>query len=141
MKQKLTLKQRNNNEGGVTGKGFKPGQSGNPDGRPKGSLSIPHLLRRIGIEKAPVEIAKNVRELYGMAKNKSLTMFECFVRLTYIKALEGDIRAIDWLSERTEGKVSQAIELKVTHRHKVEGEEPIEYLNDYISRISQQAEA
>lgn len=30
------VKQRKYNEGGITGKGFKKGQSGNPKGRPKG---------------------------------------------------------------------------------------------------------
>lgn len=37
-----TKKQR----GGVTGKGFMPGQSGNPAGRPVGSLSITTAVRR-----------------------------------------------------------------------------------------------
>ena len=39
--------------GGITGKGFVKGQSGNPNGRPKGSLSIPDMLRRIGEEEVP----------------------------------------------------------------------------------------
>ena len=34
--------------GGITGKGFKPGQSGNPNGRPKGMRSIPDILKKIG---------------------------------------------------------------------------------------------
>lgn len=33
-------------EGGITGKGFKPGQSGNPAGRPPGSLSLLGLLKK-----------------------------------------------------------------------------------------------
>lgn len=47
--------------GGVTGKGFKPGQSGNPGGRPKGT-SVTAELRRLlaeipeGSEKTRAEI-------------------------------------------------------------------------------------
>jgi len=36
--------QPKNNLGGVTGKGFLPGQSGNPGGRPRGSKSLRNLL-------------------------------------------------------------------------------------------------
>jgi len=36
--------QPRNNLGGITGKGFMPGQSGNPGGRPKGSKSLRNLL-------------------------------------------------------------------------------------------------
>jgi hypothetical protein len=40
--------QRANNEqtGGVTGRGFMRGQSGNPRGRPKGAVSLNAVLRR-----------------------------------------------------------------------------------------------
>ena len=36
--------QPKNNLGGITGKGFMPGQSGNPGGRPRGSKSLRNLL-------------------------------------------------------------------------------------------------
>jgi hypothetical protein len=36
--------QPKNNVGGITGKGFTPGQSGNPGGRPRGSKSLRNLL-------------------------------------------------------------------------------------------------
>ena len=36
--------QAKNNLGGITGKGFLPGRSGNPGGRPRGSKSLRNLL-------------------------------------------------------------------------------------------------
>jgi len=39
-------KQGKNRLGGVTGRGFLPGQSGNPGGRPKGAVSLKRLLLR-----------------------------------------------------------------------------------------------
>ena len=41
--------------GGITGKGFKPGQSGNPNGRPKGTRSIPDILKKIGDEEGTLD--------------------------------------------------------------------------------------
>lgn len=53
-------KQRKYNEGGITGKGFKPGQSGNPSGRPKGSVSIAATLRHIITQEQANQIAQDL---------------------------------------------------------------------------------
>ncbi len=42
--------------GGITGKGFKPGQSGNPGGRPKGTLK--DFVRQMFIEMSEEEKTK-----------------------------------------------------------------------------------
>lgn len=53
------------NNGGVTGKGFVPGQSGNPGGRPKGSKGFRERCREFmdseGLESL-IEIARNPRD-------------------------------------------------------------------------------
>jgi hypothetical protein len=73
--------------GGVTGKGFKPGQSGNPKGRPKGR-TISNELRKIIEEDDDGKIAT------ALAK-KAL---QC--------ALDGDFRYWNAIIERVDGKIA-----------------------------------
>ena len=61
---------------------FKKGQSGNPNGRPKGTRSIPDMLLKIGAEEGTKD-----------------GQFEY--------ALEGKSWAVEFLADRTEGKVRQ----------------------------------
>lgn len=74
---------------------FKPGQSGNPNGRPPKNISIPDLLREIGNE--PVSEHENKAKL-RMALDA-----------LYTKALRGDIKAIEFIANRTEGKSIQPV--------------------------------
>lgn len=64
---------------------FKPGQSGNARGRPKGSKTIPALIRSVFDRKIKVKGPKGV---------KSMTMLEAGVTQLANKAATGDIRAI-----------------------------------------------
>jgi len=49
-------------EGGITGKGFKKGQSGNPKGRPKGIPSVKEEIAKI-IKKGEItKVARNIIE-------------------------------------------------------------------------------
>lgn len=54
--------------GGVTGKGFLPGKSGNPAGRPRGSFSIVERIKHIWSEH-PEQFESFVA---GVLKDKSL---------------------------------------------------------------------
>ncbi len=78
--------------GGITGKGFKPGQSGNPNGRPKGMRSIPDILKKIGDEEGTLD---------GKSK-LDVIMYKVFQF-----ALEGKPWAVQFIADRTEGKAKE----------------------------------
>ena len=74
-------------EGGVTGKGFQKGKSGNPTGRPK-TKTILKALKSIGNE----------------PYNDDLTNIEYICRLVVEKALKGEISWVKLYFERLDGK-------------------------------------
>lgn len=67
-----------------------PGYSGNPAGRPKNKQSIPDLLRRISEEP-------------GSSDGKT-TKLELIMRRVFADAIKGNYRAIEYLSDRMEGR-------------------------------------
>lgn len=73
---------------------FKPGQSGNPNGRPK-KRPFKEALDRILKEEA-----KGADESGGLDE---------IVRALYTKAKTGDVAAIKEIAERYDGKVPQAV--------------------------------
>src|SRR5215472_463226 len=68
---------------------FKPGQSGNPEGRPRGALSMATIVQRILNER--VSIQKN-------GKRKTITKLEVAVRQFLDKAALGDLKAFQLLT-------------------------------------------
>lgn len=77
-------------------KPWKPGQSGNPGGRPKSKPLTDELLRFLEQE-AP--------------KGKGQTWASLIAEALVKKARRGDVRAITELANRIEGKPRQAVEL------------------------------
>ena len=73
---------------------WKPGESGNPSGRPKATRSIPDILRKIALEEGGKD---------GMLK------IEVVLRKVYQYALEGKSWAVHFIADRTEGKALQSI--------------------------------
>ena len=73
---------------------FKAGVSGNPKGRPKGSRSIPDILRKISDEEGTLD---------GMDK------LEVVMRKVFQYALEGKSWAVQFIAERMEGKAKEHI--------------------------------
>ncbi len=76
------------------GRPFQPGQSGNPNGRPK-SRPFKDALDRILKEES-----KGENESNGLDE---------IVRALYTKAKTGDVPAIKEIAERYDGKVPQAV--------------------------------
>src|SRR5918995_6833448 len=83
--------------GGVTGRGFKPGQSGNPGGRPKG-------------------LSKRVRELVGEDGEK-IVEFMTSVMADESARKADRLEAAKWLADRGFGRAIQGLEVDVAQRH------------------------
>jgi len=91
---KTTGKQREKRAGGITGKGFKPGISGNPNGRPR-TAKFSEAARRLA-----EEIGQN-------GKTGAEQLAEHCLR----RALEGSARHAELFLAYTEGKPKQGVEL------------------------------
>jgi len=81
---------------------FKPGESGNPNGLPKGTKHLSTLIREIGEnidwDKTTLKNKDHLKELYGNNGWKAIV----YVAMT--KAMAGDHNAMKWLSENSFGK-------------------------------------
>jgi uncharacterized protein DUF5681 len=94
--------QRENNAGkkpgGVTGKGFMPGHSGNPGGRPKGSVKVSSCYERSLARPFPGD--PQGRTYAQVIADKAVEL-----------AAEGRIDAIKEVTDRTEGRSKQTIDV------------------------------
>ena len=95
MTSKTTPKQRSNLTGGITGKGFQPGVSGNPAGRPP-TAEFSRIAREMMAEEDPKKRKSKARLL---------------VENAYSKALRGSARHLEILLDRTEGRVKYVAEV------------------------------
>lgn len=92
---KTTGKQREKRAGGITGKGFRPGVSGNPNGRPR-----------------TAKFSEAARQLLAeIDTNSDETNTECLVRHCLRKAKAGSVRHLELLLAYVEGKPRQGVEL------------------------------
>ena len=88
---------------------WKPGQSGNPAGRPKGTR-LTDFIRKVGEETHPD------------AKQKGMSRFEVVARGAFELAEAGDMSAVQFIAERADGKVKDVV--------KWEGERRLPQLSD-----------
>ena len=84
--------------GGVTGKGFMPGQSGNPGGRPRGSVKVSSCYERSLARPFPGD---------PQGRTYAQVIADRAVEL----AAEGRIDAIKEVTDRTEGRSKQTIDV------------------------------
>lgn len=107
--------------GGVTGKGFMPGRSGNPGGRPKTGI-FSEAYRKLLEELEP-------KQCYTLA--------EAIARAIVRKALKGDVRAASEIADRAEGKPPQslAINAKVNSVQDLSDDELAAAIQERLERI------
>lgn len=80
---------------------FKPGQSGNPAGKPKGTKHLSTILKAMLNEEVEID-------------GKMIKFDQALIKRLLKKATEGDIKAIQEVFDRTEGKAKQEIDQTVT---------------------------
>ena len=90
-------KQQSNSLGGCTGKGWKPGESGNPAGRPKNKVYITEILRKLLEQDA------------GDGKTNAELIAEAMVKLASSPDARGHVPTVKELLDRLEGKVTQPV--------------------------------
>lgn len=103
-KQKQTDNRRQNGQfarSNKLGNRFAPGVSGNPEGRPKRTKLSEALIAKMA------EVAPGQPEA---------TIAERVATVLIIAALQGDVRAIREIADRTEGRPKQMIEVDATLR-------------------------
>src|SRR5215204_4392048 len=82
---------------------FKPGQSGNPGGRKKGSRNMKSVLEDILLEE--IEMIENGRK-------RTVSMLEALLKRAVQEGLRGDLRAIKDLLDRYERHIGSEPEVE-----------------------------
>jgi hypothetical protein len=98
------------------------GGGGNPAGRKKNVAMIPDVLRAIGNEPVPPVLLAQLQAAWG-PEFKPANMRDAALRVTYAQYAKGDPAARQFVAERTEGKVTDRLEVEDTTPSKVVFEE------------------
>src|SRR5687768_4947393 len=93
-------------EGNKLGNRFKPGQSGNPKGRPR-SITLSEAYRKL---------LAQVDESDPGGRTRA----EVLAEQMYLKAKTGDVQALREMADRVEGKPRQTVALSVERREQLE---------------------
>ena len=93
-------------EGNSFGNRFRPGQSGNPAGRPK-SITLSEAYRKMLSQADESDPERRTRA-------------EVLAEQMYAKAKTGDVQALREIADRVEGKPRQTLALSVERREQLE---------------------
>lgn len=96
-------KQPKKNLGGATGKGWIPGQSGNPKGRPRKGNTYAEIIRGIG--DSPLS------RITQLPEDAQKTIKEAAIEAMWEKAVKGDAVALKILTDREAGYPRQSVEI------------------------------
>ena len=109
-------KQPKKNTGGVTGKGWVKGKSGNPSGRPKKGSSWSDVANQL-LDASELDInltLPNGKQHQITCKiEDGNTIRHAVVGALIVEALKGNIQAIRELADRTEGRPAQKLEAEI----------------------------
>ena len=86
---------------------FKPGQSGNPKGRTKGTKNISKALARLLEEE--IEVKKKGPD--GDLIKEKMSVADAIAYRQVNKAMSGDLHAAKWIADRVEGSVTNNVNL------------------------------
>lgn len=88
-------------------KPWKPGQSGNPSGRPKGILDRDEVKAQLG-----KFWSMSATEVEAIAQDPKATAGQRMLASIVLKGIKtGDFSGADWLLNRTIGKVKEEVEI------------------------------
>lgn len=101
----------------VGGRDFKPGQSGNPNGRPKLPTDVKEARK---LNKSAIEILLNkylympFQELKSTIESQTLSAADMFIATVIYKGItKGDHYRLDFLLNRLIGKVTEKMEVQM----------------------------
>lgn len=83
---------------------FKKGQSGNPNGRPKGSISFANKIEAM--------LREAVKDKNGQEKEMADVIVQSLIK----QAAMGNMKAIEYLIDKVDGKAKQSLEIETIHK-------------------------
>jgi Family of unknown function (DUF5681) len=130
---------------------FKPGSSGNPKGRPRGSKNKTSLKEETKLSDIIFEIANQKISVQEKDKKVNITMAEAMVRSLAIKAVKGDTRSQriflnlkDKVDEKREKEITDTVDVAFKYKtfwektleqwklHNIVRDDPIPHPDDII---------